>query len=187
MCLSPSLGQEFSAGSALSSSLLGIFTALFFEEPQPGDLIQIFRIGYEHWAIYVGDGYVIHLTSTSEFPWASSSSVFCALSNRGVVKRELLRDVVAGCRYKVNNLLDNKYRPQPVNQIIYCAKQKVGQEMKYSLLHGNCEHFVTSLRYGKPESRQVRDAIVVTHIGVAGLAAMSLIGVMFSRNRRQQQ
>ncbi|XP_004394122.1 PREDICTED: retinoic acid receptor responder protein 3-like, partial [Odobenus rosmarus divergens] len=126
----------------------------FCEEPKPGDLIQIFRIGYEHWAIYVGDGYVIHLTSPSEFPWASSSSMFCVLSNRGVVKRELLWKVVGGCRYKVNNLLDNKYRPRPVNQIIYSAKQKVGQEMEYSLLRRNCEHFVTGLRYGEPESRQ---------------------------------
>ncbi|KAK2100279.1 hypothetical protein P7K49_021627 [Saguinus oedipus] len=31
------------------------------QEPNPGDLIEIFRIGYEHWALYVGDGYVIHL------------------------------------------------------------------------------------------------------------------------------
>ncbi|XP_035579000.1 phospholipase A and acyltransferase 3-like [Zalophus californianus] len=159
----------------------------FCEEPKPGDLIQIFRIGYEHWAIYVGDGYVIHLTSPGEFPWARCSSMFCALSNKGVVKRELLRDVVAGCRYKVNNLLDNKYKPKPVNQIIYSAKQKVGQEMEYNLLHRNCEHFATSLRYGKPESRQVQDALVVTGITGAGLATMSLIGVMFSRNRRQQQ
>lgn len=30
-------------------------------KPRPGDLIEIFRLGYEHWAIYVGNGYVVHL------------------------------------------------------------------------------------------------------------------------------
>nr|KAF6437731.1 hypothetical protein HJG59_006456 [Molossus molossus] len=29
--------------------------------PRPGDLIEIFRIGYEHWAIYVEDDRVVHL------------------------------------------------------------------------------------------------------------------------------
>ncbi|XP_004413862.1 PREDICTED: retinoic acid receptor responder protein 3 [Odobenus rosmarus divergens] len=124
------------------------------EELRPGDLIEIFRTGYEHWATYVGDSYVIHLTSPSEFPEASSSRIFSILSNRAVVRRDLLWDVVGSRHYRVNNLLDNKYRPQPVNQIIYSAKQKVGQEMEYSLLRRNCEHFVTGLRYGEPESRQ---------------------------------
>ncbi|XP_078197364.1 uncharacterized protein LOC128929124 [Callithrix jacchus] len=35
------------------------------QEPQPGDLIEIFHIGYEHWALYVGDGYLIHLAPPS--------------------------------------------------------------------------------------------------------------------------
>ncbi|XP_035978028.1 phospholipase A and acyltransferase 4-like isoform X2 [Halichoerus grypus] len=160
--------------------------AEFCEEPKPGDLIQIFRIGYEHWAIYVGDGYVVHLTTLREFPWASSSIMFSVLSSRAVVKRELLRDVVRGCRYKVNNLLDNKYRPRPVNQIIYSAKQMVGQEMEYGLLNRNCEHFVTNLRYGEPESRQVRDGIVKAGIGGAGLALIIAFGLM-ARNKQQKQ
>ncbi|KAF3815796.1 hypothetical protein GH733_016230 [Mirounga leonina] len=163
----------------------------FCEEPKPGDLIQIFRIGYEHWAIYVGDGYLPMTMVVSlipgEIPWVRSSITFSVLSSRAVVKRELLRDVVGGCCYKVNNLLDNRYRPRPVNQIIYSAKQMVGQEMEYSLLHKNCEHFVTNLRYGEPNSRQVRDAIVAAGIAGAGLAAMGLIGTMFLRNKRQKQ
>lgn len=31
------------------------------ERPQPGDLIEISRLTYSHWAVYVGDGYVVHL------------------------------------------------------------------------------------------------------------------------------
>ncbi|XP_076414802.1 phospholipase A and acyltransferase 5 isoform X2 [Peromyscus maniculatus bairdii] len=33
--------------------------------PRPGDLIEIFRIGYEHWAIYVEDDCVVHLAPPS--------------------------------------------------------------------------------------------------------------------------
>lgn len=32
----------------------------------PGDLIEIFRLGYAHWAVYVGDGYVVHLAPPSK-------------------------------------------------------------------------------------------------------------------------
>lgn len=28
---------------------------------QPGDLIEIFRPAYQHWALYLGDGYVINV------------------------------------------------------------------------------------------------------------------------------
>lgn len=30
-------------------------------DPQPGDLIEISRKVYMHWAVYVGEGYVVHL------------------------------------------------------------------------------------------------------------------------------
>lgn len=35
-------------------------------EPKVGDLIEIFRPFYRHWAIYVGDGYVVHLAPPSK-------------------------------------------------------------------------------------------------------------------------
>uniref|UniRef100_A0A671ENQ1 LRAT domain-containing protein n=1 Tax=Rhinolophus ferrumequinum TaxID=59479 RepID=A0A671ENQ1_RHIFE len=111
---------------------------------QPGDLIEIFHIGYWHWALYVGDGYVIHLA-----PPTGSSSTFSALSSRAVVKRELLKDEVGACHSWVNNHSDKEYKPQPGNKIISSAKKEFGEEMEYSLLSGNCEHFVTSLKYGE--------------------------------------
>ncbi|XP_021064921.1 phospholipase A and acyltransferase 5 [Mus pahari] len=37
--------------------------------PRPGDLIEIFRIGYEHWAIYVEDDCVVHLAPPSKSGW----------------------------------------------------------------------------------------------------------------------
>nr|XP_044605750.1 phospholipase A and acyltransferase 4 isoform X4 [Equus asinus] len=134
--------------------MMSVGVSQFCVEPEPGDLIEIFRIGYEHWAIYVGGGDVIHLAPPSEYPGAGSSSIFSILSSRAVVKQEPLRDVAGGCRYRVNNYLDHKYRPQPVNKIIGAAKEKIGEEIEYSVLSRNCEHFVTELRYGAASSRQ---------------------------------
>ncbi|XP_055987534.1 phospholipase A and acyltransferase 4-like [Sorex fumeus] len=156
------------------------------EEPKPGDLIEIFRIGYQHWAIYVGDGYVVHLAPPSEYAGAGSSSLFSVLSNRAVVKRELLKDVVGDCRYRVNNYLDHKYLPLPVYQIISVAKAKVGEEMPYSVRSGNCEHFVTRLRYGKSHSEQVETVETATYVTV-GLGLLGAIGYSVMRKRPQNQ
>ncbi|XP_066216211.1 phospholipase A and acyltransferase 4-like isoform X1 [Saccopteryx leptura] len=126
-------------------------------EPELGDLIEIFRKGYSHWAIYVDDGYVVHLAPPGQKPGAGSSSLFSVLSHTGVVKRELLTDVLEGCEYRVNNYLDGKYKPRSLNRIISSAKAMIGKEIKYSLTSGNCEHFVTDLRYHKPHSLQVEN------------------------------
>ena len=40
---------------------LTAFFLVLQPEPQPGDLIEIFRGFYSHWAVYVGGGYVVHL------------------------------------------------------------------------------------------------------------------------------
>lgn len=39
-------------------------------DPQPGDLIEIFRPAYQHWALYLGDGYIINLTPVGQ--WETS-------------------------------------------------------------------------------------------------------------------
>ncbi|KAI5932965.1 phospholipase A and acyltransferase 4 [Manis javanica] len=156
------------------------------KELSPGDLIEIFRIGYEHWAIYVGNGYVIHLAPPSEYPGAGSSSVFSVLSSRAVVKRELLKDVVGGCHYRVNNDLDKKYIPQPVNVIICSAKEKVGEEMVYNILDRNCEHFVTDLRYGKAKSEQVENVLIGAGVAL-GIGILGVVGYSLWKKRSQNQ
>ncbi|XP_054999796.1 phospholipase A and acyltransferase 4 [Sorex araneus] len=156
------------------------------EDPKPGDLIEIFRVGYQHWAIYVGDGYVVHLAPPSEYPGAGSSSLFSVLSNRAVVKRELLKEVVGDCRYRVNNYLDHKYPPLPVYQIISVAKEKVGEEMSYSVYSKNCEHFVTNLRYGKCHSGQVETVETAAYVTM-GLGVLGALGYSVMRKRPQNQ
>lgn len=37
-----------------------VFLSCDNKRPQPGDLIEISRGLYAHWAVYVGDGFVVH-------------------------------------------------------------------------------------------------------------------------------
>ena len=79
-------------------------------------------------------------------------SVLC---DTAVVTKESLEEIVGKDRFLVNNLLDGKHKPRSVYDILRDARSLLGLEMPYCILRGNCEHFVTELRYGKGESRQV--------------------------------
>ncbi|XP_077901907.1 phospholipase A and acyltransferase 2-like [Ictidomys tridecemlineatus] len=160
-------------------------------ELKPGDLIEIFRIGYEHWAIYVGNGYVVHLAPPSEVAGAGVSSIMSIVAERAIVKKELLSVVAGGDRYRVNNKHDKKYDPLPPTKIVKQAEKMVGKEVPYSLTSDNCEHFVNALRYGVSRSDQVTDALTaigafctatVLVLGVAGL-----IGMAVTRSKREKQ
>lgn len=78
-----------------------------------------------------------------------------ALTDKAIVKKELLRDVAGKDKYQVNNKHDKEYTPLPLNKIIQRAEELVGQEVLYRLTSENCEHFVNELRYGVPRSDQV--------------------------------
>ncbi|KAK2507601.1 hypothetical protein MC885_006703 [Smutsia gigantea] len=192
---------------ALPTSLL-----LCCENLRPGDLTEIFHIDYDHGAIYVGNGcdpsgsskagcVESHVTLTGkasegEYPGARSSSI-SVLSSGAVVKRELLKDVVGDCYYRVNNSLDKKYIPLPVNMIIYSAKEKIGEEVEYNILYRNFEHFVTDLKYGKAKSRQVRPSLgqslslvenVLIGGGVAlGFGILGVVGYWLWKKRSPNQ
>ncbi|XP_055718196.1 phospholipase A and acyltransferase 1 isoform X1 [Salvelinus fontinalis] len=123
--------------------------------PQPGDLIEIFRPAYQHWALYLGDGYIINLTPVDESQAAAISSVKSVFSRKAVVRMQLLKEVVGDDSYRVNNKYDDDRTPLPVDDIIQRSQDLIGQEVSYDLLGSNCEHFVTLLRYGEGVSEQV--------------------------------
>ncbi|XP_058518382.1 phospholipase A and acyltransferase 5 [Ochotona princeps] len=126
--------------------------------PRPGDLIEIFRIGYEHWAIYVENDCVVHLAPPSDD--AEAGSIMSVFSNQAVVKYSRLEDVLHGCSWKVNNKLDGTYLPLPVDKIIRRTKKMINKVVQYNLIEGNCEHFVNNLRYGVPRSQQVEHVLM---------------------------
>uniref|UniRef100_A0A672J3J0 LRAT domain-containing protein n=1 Tax=Salarias fasciatus TaxID=181472 RepID=A0A672J3J0_SALFA len=144
---------------------------LYNQKPEPGDLIEIFRGPYEHWAVYVGDGYVVHLTAASDVPGSSSKNLSSVPNKNGLVYKEKLQDVVGTNKWRVNNILDNKYRPRPVDDIVKDACALVGKKVTYDVSSSNCEHFATGLRYGKPKSRQVgnHEMSLCLGIGLLGI------------------
>uniref|UniRef100_A0A672MUW2 Retinoic acid receptor responder 3-like n=1 Tax=Sinocyclocheilus grahami TaxID=75366 RepID=A0A672MUW2_SINGR len=134
--------------------------------PEPGDLIEISRGLYQHWAIYVGEGYVIHLAPPSEDAQAGPYSMMSVLCDKAKVKKEELYEVVGNDEYCINNLLDEKYEPRPVREMLQDAHRFLGRELPYCVFRENCEHFVTELRYGKPQSRQVQFEHHRSNIGI---------------------
>uniref|UniRef100_A0A8C4WJT2 LRAT domain-containing protein n=1 Tax=Gopherus evgoodei TaxID=1825980 RepID=A0A8C4WJT2_9SAUR len=167
-------------------------------EPKPGDLIEISRFGYRHWALYVGYGYVIHLVTRTGF-----SSLMSVVADKAVVRKEPLWAVVKDDDYWVNNKHDRKLPRRSVDQIIQEAESLVGKTMPYSVTSENCEHFVTKLRYGVARSDQVGAewallcvcvcvyAMVAGMVGIVGIgvlvAAATFIGSLLSDNKQEDE
>ncbi|KAJ6609280.1 hypothetical protein lerEdw1_015242 [Lerista edwardsae] len=160
-------------------------------EPKPGDLIEIFRSGYQHWAIYVGAGYVVHLAPSDDLGLAVTSSLMSVVTEKAVVRKELLWNITEDGDYRVNNKYDLKYPPFPASKIVREAEALLGREMPYSVTSGNCEHFVTRLRYGIARSDQVRDLVVAGTVGLVGVgvvaAVASLITSLILPSRREEK
>nr|XP_003229593.1 PREDICTED: retinoic acid receptor responder protein 3 [Anolis carolinensis] len=150
-------------------------------EPEPGDIVEFHRVGYRHYGIAVGNGYVVHLTSAEPEPpgyhFSSSSG-----RPKAKVKKEHLSIVAQGNKYWVNNINDHKMKPRKPEVIVSLAEAMVGKEMDYNLLKSNCEHFATMLRYGDPQSKQADAGIITTTVGTA-LGAAVVIGSAVTARR----
>ncbi|XP_074153957.1 phospholipase A and acyltransferase 1 isoform X5 [Sminthopsis crassicaudata] len=161
------------------------YDSYYTDNPEPGDLIEVFRPGYQHWTLYLGDGYVINMAPTedsSPVPFTSAKSVF---SKKALVRMQLLKDVVGSDTYRINNKYDDMYSPLPLDEIIRLSEFLIGQEVSYDLLVNNCEHFVTLLRYGEGISEQANRAIGAIGIVTAAAGAFSLLGLFPSKQRQK--
>uniref|UniRef100_A0A3B3UU36 HRAS-like suppressor 3 n=1 Tax=Poecilia latipinna TaxID=48699 RepID=A0A3B3UU36_9TELE len=132
------------------------------DEPKPGDLIEIFRNVYEHWAVYVGDGYVVHLLGPD------GDTINLPMGKNNILKQKLL-EVVSTDEWHINNKLDQEKQPRPAHIIVDQANKLVGTTRSYNVVEYNCEHFATELRYGDAESQQVQDALKIG-LGVTGVS-----------------
>ncbi|XP_034037767.1 phospholipase A and acyltransferase 3-like [Thalassophryne amazonica] len=162
---------------------------IYDDKPEPGDLIEIFRGSYQHWAVYIDDGMVVHLAPPSDVP--DAGSMMSVFAEKAVVKKELLWDVAGTNQWKINNSLDDSYNPRPARVIVMEACALVGDELPFCVFRGNCEHFVNELRYGKAESRQVREAgeaaMVAGVATVVGLGIVALAGALFGGRQKEKK
>ncbi|XP_042274200.1 phospholipase A and acyltransferase 3-like [Thunnus maccoyii] len=145
------------------------------EDLEPGDLIEIFRGIYQHWAVYIGDLYVVHFVAGINSLGASSAALRGSVD--GEVRKDKLQDVVNSDKWKKNNTshttYDKKLKPRSKQEIVKKALSMVGKAVKYSVSDWNCEHFATSCRYGKALSLQVRQAETV--VGSAAFGSFSVM------------
>ncbi|KAK4316630.1 hypothetical protein Pmani_012230 [Petrolisthes manimaculis] len=147
-------------------------------QPSPGDLIEVKRPVYQHWALYVGDGYVIHLAPDCEVAGAGIGSLGSITCDQAKIQKVALKVVVGGDLYRVNNQLDDKYEPLPVGMIIYAAEHQVGRTIPYDLITNNCEHWVNNMRYGVPESRQILNLVLRASKKSSMVHTLVLVGVL---------
>ena len=109
--------------------------------------------------------YLVHNPAQTLFLFIAEA--LCAVSNtlmsvsteKAMVRREKLREVVGVNRCRINNSLDKEYEPRPAHIIVEEALRQEGKMMEYNFIMKNCEHFVNKLRYGRDVSWQVSGPI----------------------------
>ncbi|XP_051525098.1 phospholipase A and acyltransferase 4-like [Myxocyprinus asiaticus] len=131
-----------------------------------GDLIEFsYPIGYSHWGVYDGDGYVIHFGVADESQVMSTfrsclQNIFpvCGdlLLGETKIRRQLLSEVTVpkGARLSVGNSC-HAFQPSPEDDIRRRRDGLLDREFTYKLLSFNCEHFATFVRYGKAVCNQI--------------------------------
>lgn len=157
------------AGMKLGASILGI----------PGAIVGVSRGLYEHYAIYLGNGRVIHYCdnntdiglnasvhedSMDDFVKKSTKLFFVHFINEYAVKiynSPGIQSVI----YAQNRVSDHKvnYDLNSPEETIRRARSRMG-EKHYNLVFNNCEHFVMWCKTGKAVSKQVINAATLLAI-----------------------
>ncbi|XP_041360903.1 uncharacterized protein LOC121377094 [Gigantopelta aegis] len=120
---------------------------------QIGDIVEIDRIIYSHWALYVGNGEVAHVTGPR--------SDIATTTNARVARCSLL-DVVGDSLVRVNNKTvrakERGVSVLPVDVTVKNALSLVGSTVTYNFLTRNSEHYVTEWRYDSSWSDEAETA-----------------------------
>lgn len=133
--------------------------------PELGDLLVFVRPdGYEHWAVYAGDGEVIEYSNTE-----------AEVGKRGKHATSIIRRnldvVINGCRWYINNSHDRVWHPYSGERVVRRAESKIGEgRNQYNFVFNNCEGFANWARYNKPISYQAVGGIT----GASGLTGAAI-------------
>ncbi|TRY99893.1 hypothetical protein DNTS_034000 [Danionella cerebrum] len=133
---------------------------------QFGDLIEFsYPIGYSHWGVYAGDGYIVHFAVVDESQLMNTfrgflQTVFpvCGdlLLGETKIRRQLLLEVNVpkGAKVSISNS-QHDIQPSPVDEIRRRIDGLLDKEFTYKLFTFNCEHFATFVRSGKAICNQI--------------------------------
>uniref|UniRef100_A0A3B4GYS3 LRAT domain-containing protein n=1 Tax=Pundamilia nyererei TaxID=303518 RepID=A0A3B4GYS3_9CICH len=160
-----------------------VFLSCDDKKPQPGDLIEISRGLYAHWAVYVGDDFVVHFGVPDLSPGSKAVS---SQTVEGRVMKEKLESVAGKDKWQVKNSLDGKYKPRLAKEIVKDALASVGKARKYNLKESNCEHFANEMRYGVAVSQQVDDIMMVLPEWVSAVTHHFMDNSMKKKNSQKE-
>ncbi|CAF3661830.1 unnamed protein product [Adineta steineri] len=86
-------------------------------QAKPGDMIEFIRSGYSHWAIYAGNGFVIHRWGDNDGIgksvgfWGNFLTFSGTQFDKATILQSNVTDVLnLGGKVRINNYLDNKYQ-----------------------------------------------------------------------------
>lgn len=117
-------------------------------KPKQGDLIEIDRTIYSHWALYIGRGEVVH---------AACENLDDGATKAYVVKCRLV-DLAGSGLVRVNNKYVAAKRRGLValkmRTVLNNVLTMVGQRVHFNLMSKNSEHYVTGWKYGVSWSDQ---------------------------------
>lgn len=114
-------------------------------QAHPGDRIQLYRGVYEYWAVYYGDGKVIHRTRNGA---PKNFDTYARSSDKAIIDMGRLKKIAANCRMRINNVKDHLFTPRPTDEIVKMARNSVG-DIVYGIYENNCEYFANECRYGE--------------------------------------
>ncbi|KAM4018343.1 uncharacterized protein ACNLHF_007713 [Anomaloglossus baeobatrachus] len=141
-----------------------------------GDIIEILHPGHRHWAIYIGDGNIVHLTGT--IVGAGDDSVH---GNSVVVEKTNLEDAAKGSGFRVTNLYNGEVMPIPNDEVVSSALRTVGESKPYGIC---CQNFVLELKYGSANlDIIIRNLMPIPgEITVAAAKGVKILGSTISSN-----
>jgi len=131
-------------------------TAKLVSDWAPGTALIVFRYGYRHHGIYVGNGRVIHYAGLIRH-------------RRGCIEEVSLEEFIGDRRIHVGTAPD-EIRGR---DIVVRARSRLG-ECRYDLLRNNCEHFCNWCSHGESRSDQI-DSLIGPIRALAHLASNLLV------------
>lgn len=188
-----SYSGSFSAGS--KASFLS-YKELIAKDLNPGDLIEIDRGNYNHWVMFAnkcqitGTHWCFHVTTTDgdfEKRRAMMSfvgSVRAAASIRKHKLKDIIEDNDTGkpSQARINNKLaeamKKKCAPRPIKKVIEHLEEQKDQTVQYNLKNLNCEHYVTTWKYGAGWSRQVENIVDTVTVGAAAVTTFAVVAAI---------
>ena len=125
---------------------------------KPGDLIKVFRKGYQHWAIVDSienkNVWCYHITNRINNLSTSPSEL--PSSTNAQLKRDVLENVTGKYRFTIDNqeakgkrlLKLNEQELPKFNIVRDILREFEGRIVNYNVFDLNCEHFATFCKYG---------------------------------------